>query len=214
MLMMTEPRAKQARLDPPAGVKSSANVIIQFTSPDGEATGPQLDVPESVTPKQLEALLNGLIKEGEDGDRQPYSFFINEQELAAELGSHLEKFKVSVETALTVVYQPQAIFRVRPVARCSATMPGHSDAVLFVSFSPDGKRLASGGGDCTIRFWDLGTQTPRFQCQGHSGWVLAIAWSPDACMVASGDRNGGIFLWDPKTGNKLGQCKVSSVVLV
>jgi hypothetical protein len=39
--------------------------------------------------------------------------------------------------------------------------------VLAVSFSPDGKFLASGSGDTTVRFWDLSTQTPLFTCKGE-----------------------------------------------
>lgn len=58
------------------------------------------------------------------------------------------------------------VFRVRPVARCTASMPGHSEAVLTVAFSPDGRSLASGSGDTTVRFWDLNTQMPK-----HTGKV-------------------------------------------
>ena len=43
-----------------------------------------------------------------------------------------------------------------PLVRC----PGHTEAVLAVQFSPDGRHLASGSGDTTVRFWDLATQTP------------------------------------------------------
>jgi WD40 repeat protein len=57
------------------------------------------------------------------------------------------------------------VFRVRPVARCTASMPGHSEAVLSVNFSPDGKRLASGSGDTTVRLWDLDTQLPQCECK-------------------------------------------------
>ncbi len=53
--------------------------------------GPQLDVPHDVTPAQLEALLNGLLQ---NEDKLPYSFFIEDTELAAELGQHLMKHKV------------------------------------------------------------------------------------------------------------------------
>lgn len=53
--------------------------------------GPQLDVPQDVTPSQLETLLNGLLTNEE---KLPYSFFIEDQELAAELGAHLLKQKV------------------------------------------------------------------------------------------------------------------------
>ena len=83
--------------------------------------GPQLDLPHDVTTTQLETLLNGLLRNEE---KLPYSFFIQDVELAVELGAHLLKNKVSVETALQIVYQPQAVFRVRPVSRCTASMPG------------------------------------------------------------------------------------------
>ena len=42
---------------------------------------------------------------------------------------------------------------------------GHTDAVLAVGFSPDGRRLASGSGDSTARLWDLATQTPLHTCK-------------------------------------------------
>lgn len=59
---------------------------------------------------------------------------------------------VSTEAVLSVSYQPLAVFRVRPVTRCTSTMPGHTEAVLHVSYSPDGSMLASGGGDMTVRY--------------------------------------------------------------
>lgn len=73
------------------------------------------------------------------------------------------------------------VFRVRPVARCTASMPGHSEAVLSVHFSPDGKRLASGSGDTTVRLWDLNTQLPQCECKvGPGGGALGV-WGSLAC---------------------------------
>lgn len=43
---------------------------------------------------------------------------------------------------------------------------GHGEAVITVAFSPDGRQLASGSGDTTVRFWDLNTQTPMYTCTG------------------------------------------------
>jgi len=42
---------------------------------------------------------------------------------------------------------------------------------------------ASGSGDTTVRFWDLTTETPQFECKGHRQYVLALAWAPDGTKV-------------------------------
>lgn len=57
----------------------------------------------------------------------------------------------TTETALDVTFFPLAAFRVRPVTRCTASLEGHTEAVLCVSFDPKGLSLASGSGDCTVR---------------------------------------------------------------
>ncbi|WZZ20940.1 hypothetical protein YC2023_122327 [Brassica napus] len=76
----------------------------------------------------------------------------------------------------------------------------HAEAVLCVSFSPDGKQLASVSGDTTVRLWDLNTETPLFTCKGHKNWVLSIAWSPDGKHLVSGSKSGELCCWNPKKG--------------
>lgn len=49
---------------------------------------------------------------------------------------------------------------------CWFCTAGHTEAVLSVAFSPDGRQLATGSGDTTVRLWDLNTQTPSFTCTG------------------------------------------------
>jgi len=56
------------------------------------ASGPQLSVPQDATVKQLNLLLNQLL---DNEEKLPYSFFVEEQELASSLGEHLQKNKVS-----------------------------------------------------------------------------------------------------------------------
>ncbi len=48
-------------------------------------------MPQSVTPKELEQLLNGLLQNEE---RLPYGFYIDTQELAGSLGAHLHEHEV------------------------------------------------------------------------------------------------------------------------
>ena len=56
----------------------------------------------------------------------------------------------STEQAVRIVYVPQAVFRVRAVARCTSTLPGHAEAILSTSFSADGGLLATGSGATSV----------------------------------------------------------------
>ncbi|KAK8925982.1 hypothetical protein KSP39_PZI018655 [Platanthera zijinensis] len=181
------------------GINNS--VMCLLTNPEGVRLGGSLYLPQNIGPPQLQDIVNKLLQNEE---RLPYAFYISDEELVVQLGTYLQTNKVTVEKVLQIVYQPQAIFRIRPVSRCSATISGHTEAVLSVAFSPDSRNLASGSGDTSVRFWDLNTQTPLFTCSGHKNWVLCIAWSPDGKHLASGSKSGELLLWDPQTGKQSG----------
>lgn len=76
-----------------------------------------------------------------------------------------------------------------------------------MQFSADGKRLATGSGDTTVRFWDLQTQLPLKDGRVHKEWVMACSWSPDAAYLASGDKSGSLCVWDASTAEPCGTCK-------
>ena len=78
--------------------------------------------------------------------------------------------------------------------------PSSIEGVKSVAFSPDGKTLASGGGDNVIHLWDMGTGKRKMTLTGHTHWVFSLAFSPDGKTLASGSVDSDIRLWDPHTG--------------
>ena len=207
----------QAEEDEEDDVPSS--LPAQFVTVEGVSVGPRVDLPLAATQEQMERLVNQLAalqknSKAADGggggssssnsEAVPYAFYVNEHEVTGSLTELVSELGLSTEAALTITCQPLAVFKVRPVTRCGETMPGHTDAVLHVSYSPDGQRLASGGGDTTVRFWDVSSSTPKHTCSGHRHHVLCTAWSPDGRRFASSDYTGEIRLWDPATGRAAG----------
>lgn len=182
-----------------------ATTIVQFYDTNGEVTGGSLDVPLSSTPKQLAALLNSLLDNKEE---LPYGFYLKEgrREIVSTLADVVKKENIGLERILAIVYVPQSLFRVRSVARCTASLPGHAEAILDVSFASDSSCLASASGDGTVRLWDLERQIPRETLDGHGkAWVLCVVWEVSGKRVASGASDGGIRVWEVREDESKGK---------
>ena len=80
--------------------------------------------------------------------------------------------------------------------------PQYAD-VLALDFSYDGKYVASGSKNMTVRLWDTERRKKRHTLKGHKGWVTAVAFSKDGNTVASGDTEGILRLWKTGDGNEL-----------
>ena len=73
-----------------------------------------------------------------------------------------------------------------------------------VAFSPDGKTLANGSLNGTIRLWDTSSGKLKRTLKDQFGFIKSLTFSPDGKMLASGSEDGSILVWDIETGkNKL-----------
>jgi WD40 repeat protein len=66
-----------------------------------------------------------------------------------------------------------------------ATLHGHTQAVVSVAYSPDGKTLASASYDGTLKLWDVTSGKERTTLRGHTGCVGSVAFNPDGKALAS-----------------------------
>ena len=109
---------------------SSQTVVAQLKTSDGACdAGPPVELPLDITPQQLTVLLNDLLSNEE---KQPYSFYVNAAEITKKLRETVEDENSSIEEVLSIVYVPQAVFKVRAVTRCTATL----EAPLPLTLTP------------------------------------------------------------------------------
>jgi len=91
----------------------------------------------------------------------------------------------------------------RPIGRLIWHFEGHTNSVLSVCFSPDGRYALSGSVGHTARLWDVSSGKELRRFEGHTNSVRSVCFSPDGRYVLSGSRDKTVRLWEAGSGKEL-----------
>jgi WD40 repeat protein len=80
---------------------------------------------------------------------------------------------------------------------------GHSSGINCAVFAPDGRWLASGGADNSIRIWDVASGLELRALVGHQNWIKSLAVNSKGDLLASGSNDRTVKIWNVASGGEL-----------
>jgi hypothetical protein len=91
-------------------------------------------------------------------------------------------------------------------------LTGHTDTIVSLAFSADGKTLATGSNDKTVRLWDVETGKEKAKLAGHEDEVYCLAFGPDDKTLITAGKDMTVRTWDLKTVKETQKLKIDSPV--
>jgi WD40 repeat protein len=76
------------------------------------------------------------------------------------------------------------------------TFQGHTDWIMRLAFSPDGKRLASAGSDESVTIRDMAASKQEITFKAHTNGVQSVAFSPDGKRLVTASRDDTVKVWE------------------
>ncbi|MCX6856841.1 MAG: DUF1553 domain-containing protein [Verrucomicrobia bacterium] len=81
-------------------------------------------------------------------------------------------------------------------AKPAQTIEAHTDNILSLALSKDGKQIASGGADNLAKLWDAATFKEIAKIEGHVGHITALGFNADGKWLATGSADKDLKVWD------------------
>ena len=95
-------------------------------------------------------------------------------------------------------------------AKHARTIKGHGSRINSIAFHPGGNVFATGSDDCTVKIWELDTDSLNAECiltlnnPTKCGCIISVAFSPDGTILATGNVNKSASLWSLNTDERIG----------
>ena len=120
---------------------------------------------------------------------------------------HMRHDSLARTAGLALLFCFAPLVALRADSSAPRTIGSHVGGAASIHFSPDGKFLVSGGGDKTIRVWNVADEKIVHEWAGPSAFTCAVRFSPDGKTVAAAGYGAGdaniIHLYDVETGKPL-----------